>query len=75
VPIIANIAIAGNFSFFVPASGSTSTWGWAALSPGGPSLALAAIGGVVVIAGQAWSAARFLFPRFAESGAPLRQVS
>jgi hypothetical protein len=38
--------------------------GWAALSPGRPSLVLAALGGVVLIAGQAWSAARFLFPRF-----------
>ncbi len=28
VPIIANVAIAGNFSFFVPASGTTSTWGF-----------------------------------------------
>ena len=28
VPIVANVAIAGNFSFFVPASGTTSTWGF-----------------------------------------------
>jgi hypothetical protein len=34
--------------------------GWAALSPGRPSLVLAALGGVVVVIGQAWSAARFL---------------
>lgn len=28
VPILPNVAVAGNFSFFVPASGTTSTWGF-----------------------------------------------
>jgi hypothetical protein len=49
--------------------------GWAALSPGRPGLVLAALGGVAVVAGQAWAAARFFFPRFQTSGQPVRQTT
>jgi hypothetical protein len=49
--------------------------GWAALSPGRPSLVLAALGGVIVVAGQAWSAARFLLPHFQEDVDLVRQAS